>query len=313
MSRISLVIPCHNVAEHIEETLRSALDQTLAPDEIILVDDGSTDDTSGVIKRFIDSHESSTPTRMILVEQTNAGVSKARNVGIDRATGEAIAFLDGDDLFLPTKLEKQQAALEAAPDAAGVFCDLFQFCQTLDDLGREEIQHVTPDPDVRHILLYQTVVMSTVMVRRSALARVRFDETTGHGEDTIFAAGLRLIGPWRMVNEPLVAKRVRAGQASTLTWHAIWNAQTRVQFCRDHAGALGESTARDIEGEIWDRIVSALERRYWRRDLTDLAGMRDKLRELCPDHLGRSFLANARIHPRWVYYLKDRFSRKTST
>ncbi len=313
MPRISVVIPCYNVAPLVEQSIRSALNQSHPPAEIILVDDGSKDDTPAVIQRFIDAHDQRLPTRIVLIRQKNAGVSRARNVGIVKAGGDFIAFLDGDDLFMPSKLEKQLALLEAHPEACGVFCGLFQFMDDLDDMERAPIQNVAPDPDVRHILLHQTVVVSTVMVRRTMLHELHFDETTGHGEDTVFAAALRLRGPWRMVNEPLVAKRTRPGQASALTRHAIWNTRTRVEFCRQHAAEIGPQTARDIEDDLWRRIVSALERRYWRRELRELPAMRDQLAKLCPEHLSQSFLARTRLYPRWVYHLKDRIVGRPPT
>src|SRR6185295_19151753 len=93
--KISVIIPAYNQARWLPECIESALQQTLTAHEIIVVDDGSTDDTREVVSRY--------PVRHIY--QKNAGVSAARNRGIQEATGEWIALLDGDDYWLPRKLE----------------------------------------------------------------------------------------------------------------------------------------------------------------------------------------------------------------
>ncbi|MFC3175201.1 glycosyltransferase family 2 protein [Novosphingobium bradum] len=103
MNSISVVIPNYNRADLIGETLETLLRQTRAPDELIVVDDGSTDDSVAEISRFGD--------RVRLIRQENAGPAKARNRGLAEATGEFIQFFDSDDLCSLNKLEVQSAAL----------------------------------------------------------------------------------------------------------------------------------------------------------------------------------------------------------
>ncbi len=102
--RISVVIPAYNVGEYIAQTITSVLKQTCCPNEIIVIDDGSTDNTAEVIRSFGD--------QVIFIAQSNAGVSAARNAGIQAATGDWIAFLDGDDEWLPEKLQRQVEHLQ---------------------------------------------------------------------------------------------------------------------------------------------------------------------------------------------------------
>ena len=99
MNRVSVVIPAHNAETFIDETVDSALAQTHPDIEVIVVDDGSTDGTLARLACFGD--------RIITVRQTNAGVAAARNAGAAIATGEWIAFLDADDIWLPGKIECQ--------------------------------------------------------------------------------------------------------------------------------------------------------------------------------------------------------------
>ncbi len=96
----SVVIPAYNSAEFINDTIETALDQTYAPLEVIVVDDGSRDDTAAVVRqRFGD--------RVRVIQQENAGPNAARNYGIREAAGDWIALLDADDLWLPEKLDRQ--------------------------------------------------------------------------------------------------------------------------------------------------------------------------------------------------------------
>jgi glycosyltransferase involved in cell wall biosynthesis len=106
---ISVVIPTYNRAGLLRRAVNSALAQTVAPLEILIVDDGSTDETAATCASW------GAPVRYIATP--NGGVAKARNVGIGEARGEWIALLDSDDEWVPTKLEAQCAALDAAPDA----------------------------------------------------------------------------------------------------------------------------------------------------------------------------------------------------
>ncbi|MBN2511882.1 MAG: glycosyltransferase [Sedimentisphaerales bacterium] len=100
---ITVVIPAFNAAEHIERAIHSVLAQTYPANEVIVVNDGSTDDTLEIVRRF--------GGRVRLIEQANAGVSAARNAGIHAASGEWIAFLDADDEWLPNYLTAQTSLL----------------------------------------------------------------------------------------------------------------------------------------------------------------------------------------------------------
>ena len=100
---ICVVIPAYNSAKHIRRAIDSVLAQTRRPDEIVVVDDGSTDDTAGVVETY--------GSDVRVIHQENAGASVARNAGINAATSEWIAFLDSDDEWLPEKLQVQSELL----------------------------------------------------------------------------------------------------------------------------------------------------------------------------------------------------------
>ena len=115
--KVSVVIPTYNRARVVGEAIDSALAQTHERLEVIVVDDGSTDDTAERVGRRRDP-------RLRYVRREHAGVSSARNAGIAAATGDLVSFLDSDDLWKPEKIETEVAALARHPEAGGVFSDL---------------------------------------------------------------------------------------------------------------------------------------------------------------------------------------------
>jgi glycosyltransferase involved in cell wall biosynthesis len=102
---ISVVIPLYNKAQHIAETLGSVLAQSMKPREIIVIDDGSTDDGADVVRRFEGAG-------VRLISQSNQGVSAARNRGLEEATGDYVAFIDADDFWLPDHLRTLSELIE---------------------------------------------------------------------------------------------------------------------------------------------------------------------------------------------------------
>lgn len=108
---VTLIIPCHNAAPWLAATLESALAQTWTPFEIVVVDDGSTDNSLSVARQYACDH-------LQVITQPNAGAAAARNTGLRAARGEFIQFLDADDLLAPDKIARQMARLESAGPAA---------------------------------------------------------------------------------------------------------------------------------------------------------------------------------------------------
>src|SRR6478672_2666674 len=115
MTRVSVIMPVYNGAAFVSRAIDSVLRQTVRDLELIVVDDGSTDDTREVVTAITDS-------RLRYIHQQNRGPSVARNNGIRAASAEWIAFLDSDDYWLPTKLEAQLARAREVPDAGVIYC-----------------------------------------------------------------------------------------------------------------------------------------------------------------------------------------------
>ena len=107
MTTVTAIIPTFNRAATLDRALASVFGQTRVPDEVIVVDDASTDETESVVRRF--------PEVLYLRLQRNSGAAHARNEGVRRARGDLIAFLDSDDVWLPHKSERQLSHMGKAP------------------------------------------------------------------------------------------------------------------------------------------------------------------------------------------------------
>jgi glycosyltransferase involved in cell wall biosynthesis len=245
---VSVVIPTHNRAHIIGKAVRSALAQTYRNLEVVVADDGSTDDTRTVI-------ESLGP-RVRYVRQANAGVSAARNFGMRHARGEFIAFLDSDDAWHPWKVEAQVAALHRHRDAGLVWTDMaaidgadeivaerylrrmysvyndidiagiLERSAPLRGLSESVPASVAPAPvfygDLSSaILLGNLIHTSTVLFRRSWCQRTGgFDESYERaGEDYEFYIRLTSVGPVVFIDAPSTFYRV--GVADQLTAPAM--------------------------------------------------------------------------------------------
>src|SRR5262245_58814803 len=108
MRTVSVIIPNYNYGRFLREALDSALNQTLPPLEVIVVDDGSTDESPEILESYGD--------RIRVIRQKNQGVGIARNTGAEAARGELLAFLDADDYWFPQKLEKQVEKINSDPE-----------------------------------------------------------------------------------------------------------------------------------------------------------------------------------------------------
>lgn len=169
---ISVIISSYNYGRFIGATIQSVLEQTLPAHEIIVIDDGSSDDSAEVIKSF--------GARVKFIQQENQGVCAVRNKGARLATGDVLAFLDSDDIWLPRKLEMQAQAFSSDPEVGLVSCGLREF----DTNGETLAEYVDGKSGwcAREILLFRDFVLNTtasaIAVRRETFERVGgFDES----------------------------------------------------------------------------------------------------------------------------------------
>jgi glycosyltransferase involved in cell wall biosynthesis len=175
--RVSVVIPLYNCEQHIGETIESVLAQTFRDYEIIVIDDGSTDGSAGIVRRF--------GSAVRYVYQPNTGVAAVTNRGVLLSQGELIAFLDNDDVWLPAKLERQVAFLDQHPACGFVNCDM----QYVSESGVRMDRYLKGmNLGEAYVRLFQNgyvIMCSAVMVRRSV-----YDQAGGFDEAFV-SAGLQ--------------------------------------------------------------------------------------------------------------------------
>jgi glycosyltransferase involved in cell wall biosynthesis len=205
-SLVSVIISTHNRAGLLPEAIDSVLRQTYPHVEIIVVDDGSTDDTPAVAARY--------GTRIQYIRQKNAGVSNARNRGYMAARGEYIGFLDDDDVYFEDKLALQVAALQAQPEAPAANCNFYFMSQDGALLSHNGI--VPSHSTFKNLLLANFIWMSGPLIRRSALiAAGLFAPEFSLAADLDMWLRLSKLGDFTTVQKPGGAYRIHQGSMAT--------------------------------------------------------------------------------------------------
>lgn len=211
--RISIIIPAYNCAQFLPETLESVFSQNYEAYEIIVVDDGSTDDLVTVLRPYTD--------KVRYVKQPNAGSAAARNTGLELAQGEYIVFLDADDLLLPGKLRQQVATLILKPHLGLVHSGWLFIDETGKVMGEESPWHDAPVLDLETWLRRKPIRMGAMMFRRLWLESVGGldpDLRQSHDVDLIFRMALNgCQAEW--VFRPTMAYRVHS--QSTIRRNAL--------------------------------------------------------------------------------------------
>ncbi|RMF62359.1 MAG: glycosyltransferase [Cyanobacteria bacterium J069] len=207
MPKVSVIIPAYNALRYLPETIDSLLGQTFRDFEVIIINDGSTDDIEGWFQSVKDP-------RLKLISQVNQGQSKARNVGLENAQGELIAFLDADDLWEPSKLEKQISLLMANPQAGVVYT----WVAGIDSEGilRGRIIKNDAEGNVWKDLTQHNILEcgSTPLIRRTCFEQVGgFDERLPPCEDLDLWLRIACHYDFLVVKEPLVYYRQHASSS----------------------------------------------------------------------------------------------------
>lgn len=240
---VSVIIPNYNHARFLGGAIRSVLNQTYRPVEIIVVDDGSTDNSGEVAAAF--------GNQIRYIYQTNAGLSAARNTGLCAAKGEFIGVLDADDMYEPNFLETLVAALQADPEADGVYCG-YRFVDEADNpLPQIENRPVSPADLYTALLDGNFFVPEAVFLRRRVYDEVGFfDESLRACED--WDVWLRAAKKFRLIHSPhiLTRHRVLAGSMSTDPLRML---TARLAVLKKHVGAEPASAGDSILHRAYGR------------------------------------------------------------
>jgi glycosyltransferase involved in cell wall biosynthesis len=234
--RVSVIIPTWNRSRQLCDAVDSALAQSFTDSEIVIVDDGSTDDTAAVV-----AARYGTLSRVRLVRQPNAGPAAARNHGVRESRGPLIAFLDSDDLWEQSKLEIQVGQLDRHAEAALSFCDAVVRGGGRDQCTRFASKHFRGDTTVRGIVEWNFPMCTpAVVVRRSALEEVGlFDATLPCQEDWDLWIRLVTRFPVVYVDRPLVV--IRRGEDNLSRTRPLDKWRAALRLWTEHAERLQSS------------------------------------------------------------------------
>jgi len=205
MEAVTIIIPTYNSGRFVTDAIESALRQTHAPAQIIVVNDGSTDDTNERLIPFGD--------RITVINQSNQGAAAARNAGLRIATGEFVAFLDADDVFHPRKLELQLAVLRRRLEIQMLGTRCFDYpCQTVPEVSIDaRVEEVALD----RLLVRNYFTASSIIVRREIVERLGgFDATVPNVEDFDLWQRIAQVGAVANLDSPLTGYRAVAGSIS---------------------------------------------------------------------------------------------------
>jgi glycosyltransferase involved in cell wall biosynthesis len=251
--KVSVVIPTYNRVDKVQKGVESVLAQSFTDQEVIVVDDGSSDDTGQTLKRAFGD-------RIRYYFQSNQGVSVARNKGIEEARGEWVAFLDSDDLWEREKLEWQLKALERfGPQCGACYTDVRFFnhseTRTMFQLAHQNYRHeatIGVNSDVLRLLVRpggagMVVCLSSFMARRDAMRQTGgFDPSLLYSQDSEFMFRLAMLTGFCYVNRPLVLFDRSPVENRHVGVSSAWN---RLDFFLQDSQLRLEGLSRLTEGQ----------------------------------------------------------------
>ncbi|MFO7788089.1 MAG: glycosyltransferase [Halospina sp.] len=244
---ISIVTPTFNRADYLRVAIDSVLAQTYANFEHLIVDDGSTDDTAGVVDSYGDE-------RIRYFRQENQGQSVARNLGIENSRGEFICFLDSDNAWVPDKLRQQLEAFESHPEAGVVYGNSISIDAEGNELSRRNMR--------RHsgwitegLLGDNFVSMNTTMTRTELLRRVGgFNPADRYAEDYGLWLHVSLHAPFVYIPECWAYYRIMENQISSDKLTRLDANESLIHsFIHEHADQLDARRVREALSRFYGR------------------------------------------------------------
>ena len=298
LPQVSIVIPAYNCAAFICEAIESVLAQNYANKEIIVVDDGSTDTTAETVSGFGDA--------VHLIRQPNRGPAAARNRGVADARGAYVAFLDGDDVWLPGKLATQMSYMKAHSDTRIVFSGFARWFQRSDGTyppstqwaarGAQDVIGSNYDGYLYPVLLLDSIVcIITTVVERSVFSRVGgFDESLKVGEDYDFWIRASRHFKAHKVDNVLALYRMRPQSATRNVPRPLSSEYLVLRRAIERFGLTGPDGQRVDEALLRSRMATLCfahgYRHFWEGDLRIAA------------ESFRQTLRHTRLAPRAVAY-----------
>jgi glycosyltransferase involved in cell wall biosynthesis len=234
MMSISVIVPTYNSSKTIERALQSVFNQSRPADEIIVIDDGSSDDTVDILNKYRE--------KIVIISQTNSGAAAARNRAVERSSGDLIAFLDSDDMWHPQKLEIQAAVFEN--DASVGISSTWFYSVPKDALGREEnISTINKtglairEAQFNKVFLKPFLATPTVMLKRATfISKNGFDESLTTAEDVDLWLRFCFTEKYMLIENRLCWVFVQANSLSSRATYSPFFAHLDVinNFCQNN-------------------------------------------------------------------------------
>jgi glycosyltransferase involved in cell wall biosynthesis len=301
---VSVIIPAYNAARYVAEAIDAALAQSHPPHQIIVVDDGSKDNTGEVCGRYGD--------RIVYIRQQNRGECGARNRALEAATGTYISLLDADDLCAPDRLRRQVAALSARPDAIACFSGHWLFGA---DSPRVEFAGILENATRPAVDFFSELLVHpiTMMFRREMSAGLLFPQGVWTGGDMIFGSLLRRRGPFVILPDVLYGYRKHPGQI-TASGKVLDSLRQRLAWFENNgARDWPDLPFAAAEAAIWRSYAKAMQLSYWSRRRQEFFAYREALRENWPAHMERPPELKLRWYPDWMWLCKSWLDRLRSS
>lgn len=251
---ISVIIPLYNKRQTILRAVNSVLKQTYKDLELIVVDDGSTDDSVDVLKKNINDE------RVRIIKQKNGGVSKARNVGAEVANGEWIIFLDADDYWLPDFLLQMYKVVSFGNNTSIVFCASYVFDETtgaiFTDLMIDKYYHKIVPYNFFRSLETAPHIGASLIYRQDFIQSGGFKENLKNNEDIL------LLGSIAMTKECLYVGKMMHVYSIGVLGQATRNVATQEKFAKDSLTVICEFYRQYKEKPINNDVMYSLSYRF---------------------------------------------------
>ena len=206
--RVTVLMPAYNAGKYIADAVRSVLDQTFADFELLVVDDGSSDNTVSILQGFSDP-------RIRLVQQVRGGVSAALNIGLKEARGEYICRFDADDICFPSRLTRQVAFLDTHPDYLIVGSDAEYISEDGEHLFNFHCAGHTHEEIMAKLYTHCPFIHSAVLYRKDAIVRAGGYSPLAHNfEDYLLWVRLVTTGRCHNLEEALIKVRINPASAT---------------------------------------------------------------------------------------------------
>jgi len=296
---VTAVVPCHNAAPFIADTIQSILGQTRAVDEIVVVDDGSSDGSAAIAESFGE------PVRVI--RQPNRGECAARNRGVQEARGDIIAFLDADDLWHPEKIERQLACFDAHPEVGAVMTSVaiferdIQYCRPFLNVNESVLREATP----RDMLAHWLVNQSAIAVRGEIARSTPYPDGIADSGDMIQSVELRMKTEIGAVPEVLAFYRQHEHQVTKHAHHVSRSLTVRIAWARANFRRMGANSVAEALQPLLAKAVDRTMSLYWTREITRFKRERDQLIQDWPPEVSIPKELTRLVLPRPVLVVSD--------